>query len=38
MKPAEKLEQKFKRGHALFELEEYDQARLDLFAVMEGGE
>jgi TolA-binding protein len=38
MKPAEKLEQKFKRGHAHFELEDYDEARLDLFAVMEGGE
>ena len=27
----------FKRGHALFEMERYDDARLDLFAVMEAG-
>jgi len=38
MNSEEKLEQKFKRGHAHFELEAYDDARLDLFAVMEGGE
>jgi len=35
MKPAQKLEWQFKRGHAYFELEEYEEARLDLFAVME---
>lgn len=38
MKPAQKLEMQFKRGHARFELEAYDEARLDLFAVMEGGQ
>jgi TolA-binding protein len=38
MGSAEKLEQKFKRGHSNFELENYDEARLDLFAVMEGSE
>lgn len=38
MDKAEKLERKFKRGHSHFELEDYDDARLDLFAVMEGGE
>lgn len=38
MKPEQKLELQFKRGHALFEMEAYDQARLDLFAVMEAGE
>ena len=34
----QKLEMQFKRGHALFEMERYDDARLDLFAVMEAGE
>ncbi|MDB4694061.1 tetratricopeptide repeat protein [Flavobacteriales bacterium] len=37
MKPDEKLEKKFKRGHAHFELEQFEEARLDLFTVMEGG-
>ena len=38
MSADQKLEMQFKRGHALFELERYDDARLDLFAVMEAGE
>lgn len=38
MSDKQKLEMQFKRGHALFELESYDDARLDLYAVMEGGE
>jgi len=38
MKPAQKIEWQFKRGHAYFELEAYDEARLDLFAVMEAKE
>ncbi len=38
MKPAQKLEMQFKRGHALFEMEDFDEARLDLYAVMEAGE
>ena len=37
--PAEKkLELTFKKGHAKFELERYDEARLDLYSVMEAGE
>ena len=38
MGPAQKIEMQFKRGHALFELEQYEDARLDLFSVMEAGE
>lgn len=38
MNADQKLEMQFKRGHALFEMERYDDARLDLFAVMEAGE
>ena len=38
MTAEQKLEMQFKRGHALFEMERYDDARLDLFAVMEAGE
>ena len=38
MSANQKLEMQFKRGHALFEMERYDDARLDLFAVMEAGE
>ena len=38
MTDAQKLEMQFKRGHARFEMEDYEDARLDLFAVMEGGE
>lgn len=38
MSDAQKLEMQFKRGHSRFELEDYEAARLDLFAVMEGGE
>lgn len=35
LKPAELLELKFKRGHALFEEEELEAARIDLFEVAE---
>lgn len=35
LKPSELLELQFKRGHARFELEQYDLARLDLFEVAE---
>lgn len=35
LKEAEKRELQFKRGHAHFELGAYDEARLDLFSVME---
>lgn len=38
MSAEQKLEMQFKRGHALFEIEHYEDARLDLFAVMEAGE
>ena len=38
MSADQKLEMQFKRGHALFEMERHDDARLDLFAVMEAGE
>lgn len=38
MSSSQKLEMQFKRGHALFEMERYDDARLDLFAAMEAGE
>jgi TolA-binding protein len=38
MRPSQKYELQFKRGHAQFELEQYDEARLDLFAVMESPE
>ena len=35
MRPAQKRELQFKKGHAQFELEQYEEARLDLYAVME---
>lgn len=35
LNPAELLELKFKRGHAQFEREQYDAARVDLFEVAE---
>ena len=35
MPAAQKRELQFKKGHARFELEQYEEARLDLFAVME---
>ncbi|MFZ8836260.1 MAG: tetratricopeptide repeat protein [Flavobacteriales bacterium] len=38
MTPEQKLQWQFKRGHAYFELEEFEKARLDLFAVMESKE
>lgn len=38
MPVAQKRELQFKKGHAQFELERYEDARLDLFAVMENPE
>ena len=35
MPAMQKRELQFKKGHSRFELEQYDEARLDLFAVME---
>lgn len=38
MSEGQKLERQFKLGHSHFELEAYDEARLDLYAVIQAGE